>query len=122
MAEVAVAEGTEKKKKRGGKRGPRQRVLPEGDVVVFRRAGKDEGFPDGTLVPYTGVIPQFTSRDQATKWLRENGGQVAQDGEGKPLLLRLAVMKFLSILEIEPEMKAVVSLKERPRAAVVQAE
>lgn len=119
MTETAEAPPATENATKPTKRGTRYQCFPDGDYVVFKRASEADGVPPGSLIPYTGVIPQFKSVEAAKKWLNENGGTIAVDANGVPVEAPLAIVKFLRILDIKPELKPTVELTERPRQKVI---
>lgn len=93
-------------------RGPRKRVLGEGegDYLIYEIIGEGQQIPKGALMPIPGV-PQFEDTQKALAWIRNSSGD---------LLAGRQVMIFQAreILSLMVQQKPTVVIQSKPKVAI----
>lgn len=93
-------------------RGPRKRVLGEGegDYLIYEIIGDGQQIPKGALMPIPGV-PQFEDTQKALAWIRNSSGD---------LLAGRQVMIFQAreILSLMVQQKPTVVIQSKPKVAI----
>lgn len=92
----------------GSQKKRRYRILGEGegDYCIYQIVGAGQKMPEGTLLPIPET-PRFEHTQEAKRWIKAESGDLCA---GK----QLAIIRFCSILNAEVQMRAVVTITEKP--------